>query len=140
MRHALFAFVLVAIGACGEPEVPLRGRPCVDAEADAMDKMRGHFHVTEEDTAGFTPSPTKVDLDHDGQADRIYTFEAQGSSYTVVYAMRGACGEPMGEIHGPVTVLKTASRNFLDLKVTLDSAGAWKICRVGENGYRCSEP
>jgi len=129
------AFVLVA---CGEPPAAPVGRPCVDAEADALRRMRAHFHLAEADTAGFSPSPTKVDLDHDGQEDRIYTFDLGGASLTIVYAMRSACGEPMGEIDGPVTVLRSASRNFYDLRVT--QGASWKICRVGENGYRCVEP
>ncbi len=145
MRLAsLVGLVALALAACGEPEAPPTGRPCVDAEADALRRMRARFHLSEEDTANFTPSPTKVDLDHDGQSDRIYTFELNAQSLTVVYAMRSACGEPMGEMGGPVTVLKTSSRNFLDLKVTLDGANGagttWKICRVGEDGYRCTDP
>jgi hypothetical protein len=134
--------VAPALAACpGEAEAPPRGRPCVDAEADALAKMREHFHLSEEATAGFTPSPTKVDLDHDGQLDHVYTFELNNESYTLVYAMKSACGEPMGAIPGPVTTLKTATRGFLDLKVTLDATGAnWKVCKVGEEGYRCAEP
>ncbi len=147
MRFASLTAILLAssaallVGCPGEAEAPARGRPCVDAEGDALAKMRAHFHLSEEATAGFSPSPTKVDLDHDGQADHIYTFELNNESYTLVYAMKSACGEPMGAIPGPVTTLKTATRGFLDLKVTLDSSGTnWKICKVGEDGYRCAEP
>lgn len=129
----------VAIAACGgEPVVP-KGRPCVEADADAMRRMRAHFNLSEESTAGFEPNPNKVDLDHDGQLDRIYTFEVEGATpLTVVYAMQAACGEPLGEIQGTVTVLPTKTRNFKDLKAT--SGGSWKICRLGDDAYHCAEP
>lgn len=130
--------VALVLASCGEPPAAPVGRPCVDAEQDALRKMRAHFHLAEQETAGFTPTPTVVDLDHDGQGDRIYTFELNGTSFTVVYAMQNACGEPLGEINGPVTVLRSASRSFYDLRVPYGET--FKICRVGENGYRCTEP
>ncbi|CAN5691232.1 hypothetical protein BH09MYX1_BH09MYX1_66330 [soil metagenome] len=130
---------LLAVVACGGDAKAPVGRPCVDAEADAVMRMRSHFHLSADDTAGFVPKPDKViDLDHDGQNDRIYTFELNGESLTIVYAMRSACGEPMGEIGGPVTVLPTTSRSFSDLRVTVGSS--WKICRLGDDGYKCTEP
>ena len=139
MRLAPKAFAIASVLlACGEPPAAPVGRPCVDADADALRRMRARFHLAEADTAGFTPSPARVDLDHDGRDDRIYTFELGGASLTVVYAMRDACGEPMGEIDGSVTVLRTANRNFSDLRV--DQGASWKVCRVGEKGDVCGEP
>lgn len=138
MRLAPLAIAVLLVAACGEPAAAPVGRPCVDAEADALRRMRAHFHLAEGDTAGFSPSPTTVDLDHDGQPDRIYTFELGGASLTVVYAMQEACGQPMGEIEGPVTVLRTMNRGFSDLRVT--QGASTKICRVGDDGYRCKEP
>lgn len=77
-----------------------------------------------------------VDLDRDGQDDLVFTFELGSAVYTLVYAQRGACGEYLGAIDSAVSVLSTSTRGFRDLRVTRGET--FQICRLGQNGYRCS--
>ena len=92
----------------GTRHAPKLTGQCVNVRADLKQRLEGRLP---------NDPPARVDLDKDGQADLIYTTDADTTYHGYVYLMRGNCGYWAGEWEGSVpTPIKTWANGASDLE------------------------